>query len=42
MTGVSIGGGNLNLHGTDESGNKTIKAPFRQLDNTIEVKRPEL
>lgn len=42
VSGVSLSGGNINLHGSDDSGAKTIKAPYRELDNTLEVKRPEL
>lgn len=42
VSSVSISGGNINLHGSDDSGTKTIKAPYRELDNTLEIKRPEL
>lgn len=42
VSSVSISGGNINLHGSDDSGTKTVKAPYRELDNTLEIKRPEL
>lgn len=42
VSSVSISGGNINLHGSDDSGTKTVKAPYRELDNTLEIKKPEL
>lgn len=42
VSGVSLSGGNINLHGSDDAGAKTVKAPYRELDNTLEIKKPEL
>lgn len=42
VSSVSISGGNINLHGSDDAGAKTVKAPYRELDNTLEIKKPEL
>lgn len=42
VSSVSLSGGNINLHGSDDAGAKTVKAPYRELDNTLEIKRPEL